>query len=105
DAACPKLILRFGPRPVECMYSVFLAKLISIQRQLAEHDMALVLSEVPASVLGIFRACRLDSYFLFADTLEHALAVPLPDPLPGKSTPPCQKPRCGGPMPGEEPEK
>lgn len=97
--SCRKLVLRFGPKRVECLYSVFLAKLITLQRQLAEKQTGLVLSDVAPAVHNIFRACRLDSYFLFAPTLEEALSLPLPDPLPGQGSPNCQKPGCDGQPP------
>ncbi len=94
EDGCRKLILRFGPRPVECLYSVFLAKLISLQRQLAERQTGLILSEVAPAMFSIFRACRLEEFFLFAETLEQALALVLPDSLPLPSQLPCQKAGC-----------
>ncbi len=89
-----RLILRFGPKPVECMYSVFLAKLITIQRLLAAQQTSLILCEVPAPILSIFRASRLEGYFLFAADPEQALRLPLPDLLPGQGPTVCQKPGC-----------
>ncbi len=101
QADCRKLVFRFGPKPIECLYSVFLAKLISLQRQLAAHQTGLVLCEVPPFMMDVLRTCRLDTHFLFATTVEQALAQPLPEPLPGLISPPCQRPRCRGPLPGE----
>jgi len=98
---CRKLVLRFGPRPVECMYSVFLAKLISLQRQLGERQTGMVLCEVPPSMINIFRACRLEEYFLFTETLEQALALVLPAQLPAQDRLPCHKPRCGESRPAD----
>ncbi len=102
-SGCLKYVLRFGPEAVECLYSVFLAKLIGLQRKLAENKIGLVLCELHSSVLNVFQVCKLDGYFLIADTLDAAVTLPLPDPLPGHVPPPCTRPRCGGPKPGEGP--
>jgi hypothetical protein len=88
---------------VECLYSVFLSKLITLQRVLAEHKIALVLSELHSAVLSVFQACKLDGYFLMAESLEAAVALPLPNPLPGSLPPVSAKPCCGGARPAEGP--
>jgi anti-anti-sigma regulatory factor len=102
DSGCRKYVLRFGPRPVECLYSVFLAKLITLQRMLAADGLGLVLCEMHPSVRTVFQACKLENYFLITGTLEEALNLALPDPLPGRLAPPCTQHRCGGPFPSEE---
>ncbi len=62
---CRRLALSLGPEPLDCMYSVFLAKLITIQRKLREYDGEMVLCEVPSMVMPIFEATKLDTQFHF----------------------------------------
>jgi len=103
SSGCQKVVLRFGPTPVECLYSVFLAKLITLQRLLAEKKIGLVLCELHPAVFNVFQACKLADYFLFADTVDAAVALKLPEPLPGHVPPPCTEPCRGGPRPGDGP--
>jgi anti-anti-sigma regulatory factor len=71
---CRKLVIRLGPGEMDCLYSVFLAKLVMVQRLLQEQGGRLVLSESSPLTQEIFRACRLDGHFHFAPTLEAAVA-------------------------------
>ena len=98
---CRKLILRLGPHPVECLYSVFLARLVTLQRALVIQNIALILAEMHPDSLEIFRACMLDKYFLFADSLQAALDLVPGNPLPGELARPCQNPRCATSAPDE----
>ena len=70
---CRKLALSLGPEPPDCMYSVFLAKLISVQRTLREHRGEMVLAEVGPVVQTIFEACRLDNQFHFVPDFAAAI--------------------------------
>jgi len=88
---CRKLIVSFDNRPIQCMYSVFLAKLITVQRRLAVHDAVLILAEVHPVIRSVFEACQLDTYFLFTKTVEEALALNAKPPTPLGS---CLNPRC-----------
>jgi hypothetical protein len=72
---CKKLALSLGPRPPECMYSVFLAGLMSVQRRLADNGCALLLCEAAPEVVAIFKACRLDDHFHFVPDFDAALAA------------------------------
>jgi hypothetical protein len=90
---CARLILRFGNDPLECLYSVFLAKLLTLQRLLADKGCCLILSEMHPVVRNIFEVCKIADYFVFTDTVDEALTMPLPDPLPGKKQPPVLKSR------------
>jgi hypothetical protein len=74
DAGCRKMALSLGPESPECLYSVFLAKLISLQRILREHDGELVLCHVQPAVRTIFEACCLDRLFHFLPDFEAAIA-------------------------------
>jgi anti-anti-sigma factor len=71
---CRKLALSLGPRPPEFLYSVFLAKLISLQRVLREHGGEIVLCHAGPEVRSIFEACCLDALFLFLPDFEAAVA-------------------------------
>ena len=71
--ACSRLILSFGgPHPPQLMYSIFLARLITLQRRLAERGRELVLCDVGPAVRAIFEACHLHGYFRFAADLAAA---------------------------------
>src|SRR5262249_61547030 len=43
---CRKLALSLGPEPPDCMYSVFLAKLVGVRNLLARHEGRMALCEV-----------------------------------------------------------
>ncbi len=74
DGGCRKMALSLGPDAPECLYSVFLAKLISLQRGLREHDGELVLCHVQPVVRNIFEACCLDRLFCFLPDFDAAVA-------------------------------
>lgn len=74
DGGCRKLALSLGPKPPECLYSVFLAKLISLQRILREHQGELVLCHARPAVREIFAACCLDQLFHFLPNFDAAVA-------------------------------
>ena len=69
---CKKIALSLGPRPPECLYSIFLAKLMTVQRRLAEHGSSLVLCEVGPEVQAIFKVCRFAEHFQFVPDFDAA---------------------------------
>ncbi|HTU17992.1 MAG TPA: STAS domain-containing protein [Gemmataceae bacterium] len=71
---CRKMALSLGPQPPQCLYSVFLAKLISLQRLLNEHQGELVLCHARPAVRDIFAACCLDQLFHFLPDFDAAVA-------------------------------
>jgi hypothetical protein len=71
---CRKMALSLGPQSPECLYSVFLAKLIALQRLLREHDGELVLCHTQPAVREIFEACCLDQLFTFLPDFDAAVA-------------------------------
>lgn len=73
DDGCRKLALSLGPDAPECLYSVFLAKLITLQRELREHQGALLLCYASPSVREIFAACALDQLFEFVPDFDAAV--------------------------------
>ena len=65
DGGCRQMALSLGPQPPDCLYSVFLAKLITLQRTLREHGGGLVLCEVNPVARTVFEASLLDRQFTF----------------------------------------
>jgi hypothetical protein len=76
---CKKVALSLGPRPPECMYSVFLAGLMSVQRRLAEKGCTLLLCEAGPEVLAIFNVCRLAEHFHFVPDFDAAVGAAVAD--------------------------
>lgn len=74
DDGCRKLALGLGPEAPQCLYSVFLANLITLQRNLHEHEGELVLCQVPPAVHEIFAACALEQLFHFLPDFDAAVA-------------------------------
>src|SRR6266852_3481201 len=65
DQGCCKMILCLGPGLVDCLYSVFMATLVMVRRNLVERGGALKLCEVSPETLEVFQACQLKQYFDF----------------------------------------
>lgn len=80
DGGCRKMVLSLGPEAPEFLYSIFLAKLISIQRILREHQGELVLCHAQPVVRDIFAACCLDQLFHFLPDFEAAVLYFAPSP-------------------------
>jgi hypothetical protein len=72
---CRWLIFRLGPGAPDCLYSVFLGKVIMVQRLLREREGALVLYDVSPEVMSVFEACSLQKYVEFAPDRAAALAA------------------------------
>jgi hypothetical protein len=68
-----KLILLLGPERPDFLYSVFLAKLISVRNATRRRGGELVLCQVNPITYTVFEACRLDRAFVFCPTLDEAL--------------------------------
>jgi len=75
EHGCRKLALSLGPEPLECLYSVFLARLVTVRRKLLERGGALVLCEVSPESMDVFEAARLENYFTFAPDRKGAVAA------------------------------
>jgi anti-anti-sigma regulatory factor len=75
EQGCRKMVLSLGPGEVECLYSVFLAKLVMVQRHLAEQDGKLKLCDASPQTLEVFEACRLKEYFDFVPDQAAAVAA------------------------------
>jgi hypothetical protein len=75
DHGCRELALSLGPQPTDCLYSVFLAKLVSLRNLLLKHGGRLVLCEVPAISMKVFEACALAKEFVFVADFAAAMAL------------------------------
>src|SRR3989442_11263941 len=51
---CRKMVLRLGPEPLDCLYSVFMAKLVRIRRPALEQGGALKLCDVHPHTRRVF---------------------------------------------------
>jgi hypothetical protein len=71
---CRKMVLSLGPGEIECLYSVFLAKLVMVRRHLAEGNGRLKIAEASNATIGVFEACRLREYFEFEPDVPTAVA-------------------------------
>jgi hypothetical protein len=75
DTTCRSVVFSLGPEEPECLYSVFLAKLVTLQKRLQAAGGGLVLADASADVQKIFAACRLDDLFRFAPDRTAAIAA------------------------------
>lgn len=71
---CRKLALALGPNGPDCIYSVFLAKMMTVQRVLGEQGGSLVLCEVSPVTRTVFAASQLDKQFHFLPDFDAAVA-------------------------------
>jgi anti-anti-sigma factor len=75
EDGCRKLLLSLGPEEPQFLFSVFLAKLVTLQRRLHANGGALKLADVSADTRRIFDACRLTSLFDFVPDRAAGLAA------------------------------
>jgi anti-sigma B factor antagonist len=75
DGGCRKMAICLGPGALECLYSVFLAKLVMFQRVLRERGGAMKLCDLTPEMREVFAACRLDELFDFAPDRQAAAAA------------------------------
>jgi hypothetical protein len=74
DQGCRKMAFSLGPNQIECLYSVFLAKLVMARRLLAEHAGRLKICEATPETIDVFQACHLKEYFDFVPDQATAIA-------------------------------
>jgi hypothetical protein len=70
-----KLVLVLGPEEPQCLYSVFLAKLINLQKRLENDGGALALAQLNATALDFFEAAGLENFFHFYPDVATACAA------------------------------
>ncbi len=71
---CRKMVLSLGPGQVDCLYSVFLAKLVTVRRHMAAIQGKLKIAEASPETIGVFEACQLKEFFEFVPDMTAALA-------------------------------
>ncbi|MFL5246022.1 MAG: STAS domain-containing protein [Gemmataceae bacterium] len=74
DRGCRKLVLALGPDSPDCLYSVFIAKILMLRRRIVEQGGIMKLCSVSPHVKSVFEACQLTNYFDFHPDRESALA-------------------------------
>jgi anti-anti-sigma factor len=65
EEGCRKMVLNLGAHELECLYSLFLAKLIHLQRRLEANGGGLALAQVTPYVHNLFQVTGLDKFFRF----------------------------------------
>jgi hypothetical protein len=73
EEGCRKMAFSLGPGQMECLYSVFLAKLATLRCQLAERQGRLKICEATADTIAVFEACHLKQFFDFVPDLATAV--------------------------------
>lgn len=75
ELGCRKMVLNLGPEEPLCLYSVFLAKLVNLQRRMKNAGGAIALATLAKGTLKIFQVAGLEKYFNFHPDQESALAA------------------------------
>ena len=70
---CRKLVLNLGPEEPECLVSIFLAKLINLQRRLDSMGGALTLAQASEYTRNIFNIAGIEKYFHFYPDQQSAV--------------------------------
>lgn len=70
-----KLVLTLGPEEPQCLYSVFLAKLVNLQKRLETDGGVLALAQLSPAAMSIFHAAGLDKFFRFFPNAAAARAA------------------------------
>src|SRR5260370_39858766 len=70
---CRKMVLNLGPEDSECLLSVFLAKLINLQRRLEGMSGALTLANASEYTRNIFRIAGIEKFFRFYPDQQSAV--------------------------------
>jgi hypothetical protein len=70
---CRRMALSLGPEEPECLYSVLLAKLITLRRRLLESGGELRICDASPAVREAFEACQLKEYFDFTPDMQGAV--------------------------------
>ncbi len=75
EHGCRKLVLALGPEEPQCLYSVFLAKLVNLQKRLENDGGVLALAHLNPTALAFFEAAGLDKFFSFYPDVAAACAA------------------------------
>jgi anti-anti-sigma regulatory factor len=75
EEGCRKMVLSLGPGSPNLIYSVFVAKLLTVRRRIQEAGGALKLCNASPAVEGVFDVLRLTQYFDFYSDQAAAVAA------------------------------
>jgi hypothetical protein len=73
QGGCRYMVLSLGPGNLNCLFSVFLSKLVMAQRRLHDRHGAMILCDLASDVATVFEACCLKGYSEFAKDRAAAL--------------------------------
>jgi len=65
EEGCRRLVLILGPGHPQCLYSVFLAKLVNLQKRLESDNGQLALAHLSLATYAVFQAAGLERFFAF----------------------------------------
>jgi anti-anti-sigma factor len=65
EDGCRKIVLNVGPGDLDCLYSMFLAKLVNLQRRLEAVGGRMALAQASENTREVFRATGLERHFKF----------------------------------------
>lgn len=71
---CRSIVVVLGPEPPTCLYSVFLAQLLSLKRRLESHGGQLILTNVTEHTRQLLRVTGLEKFFVERPDVAAALA-------------------------------
>ncbi len=78
---CRKMVLNLGPEEPDCLVSIFLAKLINLQRRLDGMSGALTLAHASDYTRNIFRISGIEKFFHFYADQASAVQALSPPPV------------------------
>ncbi len=70
---CKKMVLQLGPGDLDFLVSVFLAKLINLQRRLSSAGGALALCDLSEATRDLFRIAGIEKFFKFFPDQQSAI--------------------------------
>ena len=73
EDGCRSMILSLGPDEPDCLYSVFLAKLLSLKKRMELSGGQLLLADLGAHTRKILQVAGLEKYFRMFDDTDAAL--------------------------------
>lgn len=83
DQGCRKLVLDLGPRPIQCLYSMFIARLVQVRRRLLDEGGAMRICRGSAETTQVFEAVGLQDFFDFSPDRAAAVAALGAEPADG----------------------
>lgn len=68
-----KVVFNLGPGDLDCLISVFLAKLVALERRLRDHGGALALAHLSPDTREVFRIAGIEKFFHFYPDQQSAV--------------------------------